>query len=259
MGLPFNTPIESLIYDRYWDLPLNNFNYSYLEVATDVYKYHTLSFDRLGVGKSSHGDPLNEIQSFLEVEATATLTRMLRNGSFPNVNHTYNTVVHVGHSFGSAQSYSLVDKYPELSDGIVLTGFSMNSSFIGLFAAGNNLQQARLNQPLRFGGIDGAMAEALINTYATNLFDYLAPVDLSTLPEPQMTPNGYLVPANAAANKYLFLKPHYYDPAILTLAEMTKQPVTIGELLTLGSIPTMNNFARPVFVINGGKKHLGYP
>jgi pimeloyl-ACP methyl ester carboxylesterase len=254
----FPKPFQSLTRCRYWDLPFNNFNYSYVGVATDVYKYHTLSFDRLGIGKSSHGEPLNEIQSFLEVEATAKLTQMLRSGTFPSVNRTYSTVVHVGHSFGSAQTYSLVNKYPELSDGIVLTGFSMNSSFVGLFAAGNNLQQARLNQPLRFGGISGAMAETLINAYATNVFDYLAPIDLAVLPEPQNTPNGYLVPANAAANKYLFLKPHYYDPAILTLAEMTKQPVTIGELLTLGSVPMMNNYAGPVFVINGGKKHLAY-
>jgi pimeloyl-ACP methyl ester carboxylesterase len=225
-------------------------------VATDVYKYYTLSFNRLGVGKSSHGDPLNEIQSFLEVEATAKLTEMLRNGTFPGVNHTFTTVIHVGHSFGSAQTYSLVNKYPELSDGIVLTGFSMNSSFVGLFAAGNNLQQASLNQPLRFGSITGTMAETFINLYATNVFDYLAPFDLGALPEPQNLPNGYMVPANAAANKYLFLKPLYYDPEILTLAEMTKQPVTIGELLTLGSVPAMNNFAGPVMVINGGKKYL---
>ncbi|EHK96828.1 hypothetical protein M7I_7453 [Glarea lozoyensis 74030] len=238
----------------YWDLPLNDFNYSYVQVATDVFKYHTLSFDRLGVGKSSHGDPVNEIQSFLEVEATAKLTQMLRAGTFPGVNHTYNTVVHVGHSFGSAQTYSLVNKYPSISDGVVLTGFSMNSSFIGLFAAGNNLQQAYLNQPLRFSNINGSQAQNLIDTYATNLFDYLAPFDLGSLPEPQNTPNGYLVPANAAANKYLFLKPQYYDPAILTLAEQTKQPVTIGELLTLGSVPMMNNFAGPVLVINGGTK-----
>ena len=240
---------------RYWDLPFNNYNYSYLDVATDKYKYCTLSFDRLGVGNSSHGEPLNEIQSFLEVEATAALTRMLRNGTFPGAtNQTFAKVVHVGHSFGSAQTYSLVNKYPELSDGIILTGFSMNSSFVGLFAAGNNLQQANLNQPLRFSNITGSMAEMFINMYATNVFDYLAPVDLTTLPMPQNLPNGYMVPANAGANKYLFLKPMFYDPAILTLAEMTKQPVTVGELLTLGSVPMNNSFTGPVMVINGGKQ-----
>merc|ERR1712093_124052 len=70
----------------YWDLPYNGYNYSYLNVATDQYKYCTLSFDRLGVGNSSHGEPLNEIQAFLEVAATVQLTQMLRNGRFPNIN-----------------------------------------------------------------------------------------------------------------------------------------------------------------------------
>jgi pimeloyl-ACP methyl ester carboxylesterase len=95
--------------------------------------YHTLSYDRLGLGKSSHGDAKNEIQSFLECRAPvgrkrvcdipgprrnprrssysccmadpnilAQLTRMVRNGKMPNIK-TPAKVVHVGHSFGSAQ------------------------------------------------------------------------------------------------------------------------------------------------------------
>lgn len=69
----------------------------------DNFGYATLAYDRLGIGNSSHGDPKNEIQSFLEVEALAAVTRMLRNGSFPKVNTTFDKIVHVGHSFGSAQ------------------------------------------------------------------------------------------------------------------------------------------------------------
>lgn len=109
--------------DRYWDLSFNNYNYSYVNTATDKYKYCTLTFDRLGIANSSHGEPLNEIQSFLEVAATVQLTQMLRNGTFPGVNHTFSKVVHVGHSFGSAHTYSLANMHPNLTDGIVLTGF----------------------------------------------------------------------------------------------------------------------------------------
>jgi pimeloyl-ACP methyl ester carboxylesterase len=130
-------------------LPFNNYNYSYVNVATDQYKYSTLSFDRLGIGNSSYGEPLNEIQIFLEIAATAQLTQMLRNGTFPGVNHTFSKVVHVGHSFGSAQTYALVSMYPNITDGIVLTGFSMNESFVNPFIAGGNFQQADRNQPLR--------------------------------------------------------------------------------------------------------------
>lgn len=81
---------------RYWDSSYNDFNYSYVNVATDTYKYCTLNYDRLGLGNSSHGEPLNEIQSFLEIAALAELTMMLRNGTFPGVNQTFSKVTHVG-------------------------------------------------------------------------------------------------------------------------------------------------------------------
>ena len=237
---------------RYWDLPFNNYNYSYVDVATDKYKYCTLSFDRLGIGNSSHGEPLNEIQSFLEIAATIQLTEMLRNGTFPSVNHSFSRVVHVGHSFGSAQTYALANSHPNITDGIILTGFSMDTSFVGQFAAGANFQQAYLNQPLRFSTINGTQVQNFLSLYAEPLADYVTPVDLSTLPPPQTYVPGYLASSNAEANKYLFLKSHYYDPAILALAERTKQPVTEGELLSLGSLTTANNFAGPVLVITGG-------
>jgi len=216
-----------------------------------VYKYATFSYDRLGIGNSSHGEPLNEIQSFIEVETLAQLTRMLRNGSFPGINYTPKKVVHVGHSFGSAQTYSLANLYPNITDGIVLTGFSMNASFVNLFAAGGNFQQANLNEPLRFSSITGTQVQNRLNMYAGNVVDLFAPIDITTLPKPQNLPNGYLISSNTEADKYLFLKPHYYDPDILRLAERTKQPVTLGELLTLGSVTLMNNFAGPVLVIAG--------
>ena len=81
---------------RYWDLSYNNFNYSYINYAVDHYKYCTLSYDRLGIGNSSHGEPLNEIQSFLEVAALAEITNMFRAGTFPTVSHAFDKIVHVG-------------------------------------------------------------------------------------------------------------------------------------------------------------------
>ena len=81
---------------RYWDLSYNDFNYSYVDVATDTYKSCTLAYDRLGIGNSSHGEPLDEIQSFLEIAALAELTLMLRNGTFPGVDQTFSKITHVG-------------------------------------------------------------------------------------------------------------------------------------------------------------------
>ena len=224
-----------------------------MNVATDQCKYSSLSFDRLGIGNSSHGEPLNEIQIFLEIAATAQLTQMLRNGTFPGVNHTFSKVVHVGHSFGSAQTYALASMYPNITDGIVLTGFSMNESFVNPFIAGGNFQQANRNQPLRFGNITGTQAQNVLSMYAEPLASFIFPVDLTSLPALQALQNGYLVTSNIKANKLQFFKPHYYDPAILELAERTKQPVTEGELLTLASLPMINKFAGPVMVIDGGQ------
>lgn len=81
----------------YWDLPFNNFNYSYTAVATDEYKYCTLSYDRLGLGQSSHGDPIDEIQASVEVAVLAELTVMLREGKYPGAKQPFEKVVHIGY------------------------------------------------------------------------------------------------------------------------------------------------------------------
>ncbi|KAH8800367.1 hypothetical protein F5884DRAFT_549545 [Xylogone sp. PMI_703] len=239
-------------FDRtYWDLSFNDFNYSYVDVATDEYNYSTLSFNLLGVGMSSHGEPLNEIQMFLQTAATAQLTMMLRNGTFPGIKHKFEKIFHVGHSYGSGISYALANMYPDLTDGLVLTGFTLNPAFIGYFAAAGNFELASLNQPLRFGNVTGMDVLNLISMYAAPLVGYLAPIDMLSLPAPLMLPNGYIVTSNIAANKYIFFKPNFFDLKLLELIESTKQPVTLGELLTLGSIPMTNDYNGPVMVMNG--------
>lgn len=250
----YNWPINLKII-RYWNIPFNGYNYSYVNTATNA-GYCTFSYDRLGIGNSSHAATpaatLNRLQSFLEVSALAEITRSFRNSSVPGINNTFSKVVHVGHSFGSAQTYALVNMYPTISDGIILTGFSMNASFVGLFAAGGNFQLANLNQPLRFSNISGTQIQALANIYAMPLLDYLAPIDVTTLPPPQTYVNGYIISSDAAANEYQFLYPGQFDPSLLFYLETkAKQPVTAGELLTLGSLPMMNNYAGPTMVFTG--------
>ncbi|KAH6698428.1 hypothetical protein BKA61DRAFT_583259 [Leptodontidium sp. MPI-SDFR-AT-0119] len=77
--------------------------------------------------------------------------------------------------------------------------------------------------------------------YAEPIINYIALIDLTTVPLPQMLPNGYLISSNA----------EYYEPGILTLAEATKHPATLGELLSLGSVVMMNSYAGTVLVITG--------
>jgi pimeloyl-ACP methyl ester carboxylesterase len=233
----------------YWDLAFNNFENSYVDTALAA-GYATIAYDRLGIGNSSHGEPRDEIQSFLEVEGLAALTRKVRAGTFPAA-PKFNRVIHVGHSFGSVQTYALTAKYPELSDGIVLTGFSMNSSFVGYFPAGADFQQAALNQPLRLGSsANVAAAKKFVNRY--EIADFIAPVDFTTV-TPLNYPFGYLTNSNVGALQYLFLLQPYYDPAIGAMAEATKQPVTIGEVLTLGSVPMTNPYTKSVLVLTGSR------
>ena len=235
-------------------------------MATDQYKYCTLSYDRLGIGNSSHGEPLNEIQSFLEVAALAELTDMLRNGTFPGVKTAFSKVTHVGHSFGSAQTYSLVNMYPDISDGIVLTGFSMNSTFVTFFLTGADFVLANLNQPFRFGNVSFATGNAILSSLASalnvssmtemaaiqayGLTDYFAGVQ--TMQKVEYA-NGYLANKDVNTNQFLFFLPGHFDQGALYAGEMTKQPVTQGELLTLGSLPMTNAYKGPVLVLTGCK------
>ncbi|KAF2192372.1 hypothetical protein K469DRAFT_553285 [Zopfia rhizophila CBS 207.26] len=263
----------------YWDLPFNNYNYSYTDRAIS-HGYSTLAIDRLGIGNSSHGDPINVIQAQAEVEALNDITGLLRNGSVPSIDTSFHKVVHVGHSFGSVQSYWLSALYPDNTDGLILTGWSTNGTWLPATIASWNLHLARLNQPLRFGNSSNSgvlnlikndnQGEGLIKTILTllqsvevdlpnqDIWDVIATTEVGDLIngynqtiEPLNYPGGYMAWSDFTANQYAFLLPGYYDLALGLFAERTKQPVTAGELLTIGSSPPSSSFSGPVLVVTG--------
>lgn len=204
-------------FDRsYWNSPYNSGNYSYSAVATDKYGYATFSWDRLGIGMSDHGDPVQEIQALLEVDALRALTQAVRSGAVECV-PAFEKVVHVGHSFGSTHTYALTAMYPDISDGIALTGFSQNGTFLPYFQLGGNFIDVKENAAL------------------APKYDH-----------------GYLAAGNPSAVQTNFFSPGAFDPEILAFAAMTGQPVTIGELLTIGGeTASPNHFAGPVIVVTG--------
>lgn len=265
----------------YWDLPYNNFNYSYIGVAVG-HGYCTLSFDRFGIGNSSHADPYNVVQAPAEVSALYNLNSMLRKGTLPGVDHAFNesgTIVNVGHSFGSQKSYMLSTMYPNITDAVILTGFSFNGSYLAATLACWNSRVAAYNQPLRFGKTNAAAAVNAITGLAGNItlsevYQLLASYNLSSTevldivqtteiwdniagslstpyPVLQNLPAGYLTWDSAWANQYAFLFPTGFDPEILFYAEATKQPYTIGELFTLGGAPAVSPFTGPVQIVTG--------
>lgn len=205
-------------FDRsYWNLPYNSGNYSYSAVATDKYGYATFSWDRLGIANSSHGDPVQEIQALLEVDGLRALTQGLRDGCIDGVEDHFEKIVHVGHSFGSTHTYALTAMYPNISDGIALTGFSQNGSFVPFFQLGGNFIDVKENA-------------ALAPLYA----------------------HGYLAAGDPSGVQTNFFSPGAFDPKILTYAATTGQPVTIGELLTIGGeTASPNHFAGPVIIVTG--------
>jgi pimeloyl-ACP methyl ester carboxylesterase len=207
---------------------------------------------------------------------------MLRQGTLPSVAYAFNTsgsIVNVGHSWGSQLTYGLSSLHPNVTDAVVLTGFSTNGSFANGLTASTNSEIASLNQPLRFGsGSVSAQNQSrtlssLTSILASSAFD-LTPsqqADLlrsttlwdivSGLPStpsfpssPQNLSSGYLTWASSFGNQYNFLHPPGIDPMILPYSESTKQPYTMGELLTTGNISPASPiaaFTGPVLIING--------
>lgn len=284
----------TLTRSRYWDLPFNSPNYSYVDVAAGEFGYCTLAIDRLGIGKSpsslrfsldqtnpikgnsSIAEPLNVIQAPATMSAMYEINKMIRVGTLPGLRGvTFNKVVNVGHSFGAALSYALAATHPTATDGLVLTGFSTAPNNLALTLTAWSSKIASLNQPLRFGNVSYAAVQAALaavnNTSVDNTLQK-SPPDLASLqsaintqclaaianppalPHAQDLPNGYITWNGIEANQYGFFYPGHFDPEILAYAESTKQPYTLGEVLTLPCVPeSAGAFAGPVQMITGSR------
>lgn len=204
-------------FDRsYWDFPFKNYNYSYVNRAVEA-GYSTLSWDRLGIAQSSHGDPINEIQIFLEIAALKELTQQAKDGHLCGVQHKFDKTVHIGHSFGSVMTYSLTNLYPDITDSIVLTGFSQVPNFLPYFALGGNFAPVKENK-------------MLAGKYA----------------------DGYIAPKDSIGVHINFFGPNDFDPELLQVASQTGQPATFGELLSLGSAAPTSVFTGSVLIVTGG-------
>ncbi|KAM0259833.1 hypothetical protein ACHAQJ_003077 [Trichoderma viride] len=205
-------------FDRsYWDLPFSNYDYSYVSQAVDEQSYSTLAWDRLGIASSSKGDPVNEIQLFLEVAALKEISTLLRDGAVHGIKTKFDKFVHVGHSFGSAITYSFVSANPDFSDAAVFTGFSQNPNFVGAFLSSGNFAPVKENH-------------ALAAHY----------------------PVGYFQPQSSLGVNIEFFAPGDFDPKMLDFAFATVQPTTPGEILTIGSGADFPNaFKGHVYIISG--------
>lgn len=202
---------HGLIFDsRYWDVPIDPAQYSYVYNALEA-GYSVLTYDRLTTGQSDKPDGYVTAQGATEVEILRGITKMARSGEI--YDHIggfagktkFESIVHVGHSFGSFITNALLALDGTLSDGAILTGF-IPTSHAGLLATTQGLDFARTNDP----------------KFADRPDAYIVPardIDVQT---------GFF---SALANKTLGIGG--FDPALLELANNTKQPGTLAEFATL--------------------------
>ena len=156
----------------YWDIAPG---YSYIDAAVAA-GYATLSYDRIGVGKSEHPDPLQVVQGPLSVEVAHALVVLIRNAQLGS--YSFSSVVGVGHSAGSTITQGVTTKYPQDFDAVVLTGTSTSAAYVNLALASFDL--------------------TIANTDASGKFATL--------------PNGYLVQPNSQAIQFPFFRFPDFDP-----------------------------------------------
>jgi pimeloyl-ACP methyl ester carboxylesterase len=130
----------------YWDFPYQPDTYSYARTALRAGDA-VFNFDRLGMGLSDH-----PFGASLDVDTQAYVLHQTLNAL--TAERDFNAVVMLGHSFGSTISLAHALKYPEQSDGIVLTGFIHNFNPAFAQAMGQGVSFAAFSGPLSSDLVD---------------------------------------------------------------------------------------------------------
>ena len=206
----------------YWtglDLPEGEVEkYSWVHYASKQ-GYATLSLDRLGTGKSTHADPILEVQVNLDAETIHEIIRKLRAGEIKG--KRFEKVVFTGHSLGSVIGYILSQRHPKDIDALVLTGWST------------------------------ALADNVPSILTCNFLPAVA-VDMDRWSGRQL---GYVTPSNKENFENIFYGPKgTFDRRAQDRAWATRDIVSVGELLTIFTgtdAASSSNFDGPVHVLMG--------
>ena len=185
----------------------------YLQLATA-----TLSYDRLGVGRSAHPDGIQVVQISYEIAEFAAIARMLRAGSFSGI-PAFSTVVGVGHSYGSNLLVGLASTTPDILNATVLTGFTNNATSGPLGLAGFDSTLANVAYPARFSELS----------------------------------NAYVITPSVSADQQEFFHHPNYTQTALELFTTTKGEYSIGQLDSISGVLALprKEYKKPTFVITG--------
>ncbi|WWC68591.1 uncharacterized protein I206_102521 [Kwoniella pini CBS 10737] len=201
----------------YWNVQLDNSpNNSFAESAAQA-GWSTLSYDRLGVGRSAKPDGTNIVQIPFEIAQSVSIAKSIRSGNLSDIGK-FDKIIGVGHSYGSNLLAGLVSISPSSFDALILTGFTNNATQgpLGLFSFQSTI--ANVAYPSRF---------------STDLNDYV------------ITPNMYVDQTG------FFHYPNYTNTSLSTFTN-TKGEYTLGQQNSISAaLQLKNNYTSPVFVVTG--------
>jgi len=116
--------------------------------------YATLAIDNLGNDDSDHPDPLNVVQSSMQIQILHQIMLRLRAGSLPPISRSYKKIIMATHSYGSILGRSLSTIYPDGgADAYILTGASNNLTGIEAAIETFHAQAASAVDPTRFSDL----------------------------------------------------------------------------------------------------------
>ncbi|WWC87941.1 uncharacterized protein L201_002841 [Kwoniella dendrophila CBS 6074] len=201
----------------YWNFQLDNSpNNSFAESAAQA-GWATLSYDRLGVGRSAKPDGTNVVQISYEIAQSVSIAQSLRSGNLSDIGK-FNKIVGVGHSYGSNLLTGVASVSPKSFDATILTGFTNNATQgpLGLFSFQSTI--ASIAYPSRF---------------SSDANDYV------------ITPNVYVDQTG------FYHYPNYTNASLYDFTD-NKGEYTLGQQNTIAApLQLKNNYTAPVFVVTG--------
>lgn len=170
----------------YWDIAPG---YSYVDAAVAA-GYATLSYDRLGTGRSDHPDPVQIVQLPIQIEIVHALVQKARRGEIGG--RSFDKVVGVGHSLGSGVTQGVAAKYIEDFNALILQGTSTNFNYALTGVASEDQHIASTDPSGRFRGLANGYHTPANTQFALQFAFYrypnYDPNSKITLPLPLNTP-----------------------------------------------------------------------
>lgn len=233
----------------YWNAqPGGETSNSFVNAASAA-GWATLSYDRLGVGRSAHPDGLQVVQIAYETAQSVAIAGQLRAGTLGDLG-SFDKIVGVGHSYGSILLSGVASSAPDTFEALVLTGYSNNVTLGPLGLAGFDSTIASVAYPARFGELsdDNYVITPSVSADQMGFFHYpnytQAALDAFTTGKGEYT----LGQQNSISAPYSLSRQEYTRPLLVVTGE-NDAPFCASDCLvtSLGDNQTQLDTARELF------------